>query len=204
MRCRDHHNWDVMSPLPLSRLWTWRHLDQVESRLAKEGIWTRSRGLWLVESTLGQWMQIHPIDVVRIRKTDRSLMHIRKLYSIQLCGVHRSRHCRRYLWLQPPSLQWLFQWPWGEPEQSEYTTSNGIHEGLSCQTSLRIWSWRQLLDTIRNMIFKQCERGGHGSSVGSDYENVPLINEAHLSTRLGSFPHTKCFLASAFRLEYAT
>lgn len=68
MSCRDHHNWVVMSPRPLSRLWTWRHLDQVESRLAKGGIWTRSRGLWLVESTSGQWMQVHPTDAVRIRK----------------------------------------------------------------------------------------------------------------------------------------
>lgn len=71
MSCRDHHNWVMMSPRPLSRLWTWRHLDQVESRLAKEGIWTRSRGLWLVESTSGQWVQLHPTDAVRIRKNQK-------------------------------------------------------------------------------------------------------------------------------------
>lgn len=102
-------------------------------------------------------------------------MHLHKLYSMQLCGVHGSLHHRHYLWLQPPSLQQLLQWEWGESEQSEYTTSKGIHEGLTCQLSLRIWPWRRLLDTTRNEIFKQCEeRRGHRSSFGTDWNEAPL------------------------------
>lgn len=183
MRCRNHHNWDVVSPQPLSRLWPRRHLDQFESRLAEEGIWTRSRGLWLVEGTAGQCMQLHPTDVVRIREADRSLMYIRKLCSTQFCGVHDSRHRRRYLWLQP-----LSPWERGESEQSEYTKSNGMHETLNCQSDLRIWPWRRLLDTIRNVIFKQCEEKAWARIEFRKWldEDVLLINGVPLSARMGS------------------
>lgn len=146
-----------------------------------------SRGLWPAENISGQWMQVQPIDVVRIQKNpDLLRMNIRKLYSMQLYGVHGSR--RRHLWLQPLLLQQPIQWEWGESEQGEYTTSKGIHEGLTCQSSSRIWPWRRLLNTTTKMISRQCEeRRGHGSSFGNDWvRKCLLINGAPVAAETGA------------------
>lgn len=148
-----------------------------------------SRGLWPAENISGQWMQVQPIDVVRIqKKPDLSRMNIRKLYSRQLCGVHGSRHRCCYLWLQPLLLQQPIQWEWGESEQGEYTTSKGIHEGLTCQSSSRIWPWRRLLNTTTKMISRQCEESrGHGSSFGNDWvRKCLLINGAPAAAETGA------------------